>query len=92
MKVSHKEQYVLDDFLNDLRNEFGQEDELTENRGLVHEYLGITIDYSIPRKVMFTMFDYLENVIVEANEDLKNSQVYYPGNDSLLKVDYNSPT
>ena len=38
MKVSHKEQAVLEDFLKDLRDEFGQEDELTENKGLVHEY------------------------------------------------------
>ena len=37
------------------------------------------------------MFDYLENVIVEASEDLKNSRSYYPGNDSLMKVDVDSP-
>ena len=43
-KVSHKEQPVLNDFLSNLRSEFGQEDKLTENTGLVHEYLGITID------------------------------------------------
>ena len=91
LKVSHKEQSVLDDFLKDLRDEFGQEDELTENKGLVHEYLGITIDYSIPRKVVFTMFDYLEDVIVEASQDLKNSCSYYPGYNSLFKVDKDSP-
>ena len=91
MKVSHKEQSVSDDFFQDLRDEFGQEDELTENKGLVHEYLGITINYSIPRKVVFTMFDYLEDVIVEASEDLKNSRSYYLGNDSLMKVDEDSP-
>ena len=44
LKVSHKEQSVLDDFLGNLRSESGQEDKLTENTGLVHEYLGITID------------------------------------------------
>ena len=38
------------------------------------------------------MFDYLEDVIVEADEDLKNSRSYYPGNDSLMKVDYDSPS
>ena len=38
------------------------------------------------------MFDYLEDVIVETNEDLKNSRSYYPGNDQLSKVDYNSPS
>ena len=65
---------------SNLRSEFGQEDLLTEIKGLVHKYLSITIDYSIAGKVVFTMFDYLEEVIVEAAEDLKNSCSYYPGN------------
>ena len=38
------------------------------------------------------MFDYLEDAIVEAAEDLKNSCSYYPGNDQLFKVDYDSPS
>ena len=37
LKVSHKYQSVLNDFLNKFRSEFGQEDELTENKGLVQE-------------------------------------------------------
>ena len=36
------------------------------------------------------MFDYLEDVIVEAANDIKNSRSYYPGNDQLMKVDYDS--
>ena len=52
----------------------------------------ITTDYPIPRKVVFTMFDYLEDVIVEADKDLNNSSLCYPSNDSLMKVDYNSPS
>ena len=62
------------DFLDELRSEFGQEDELKENKGLVHKYLGITIGYSIVGKVLFTMFDYLEDVIVVAAEDIKSSR------------------
>ena len=38
------------------------------------------------------MFNYLEDVIVEAAEDLKNSRSYYPGNDQLFKIDYDSPS
>ena len=90
LKVLHKDHAVLDDFLNDLRSKFGQDDELTENKGLVHEYLGITIDYSIAGKVVFTMFVYLEDVILEAADDLKNSCSYYPGNNQLFKVDHDS--
>ena len=63
-----------------------------EKKGLVHEYLAITIDYSISGKVVFTMFDYLEDAIVEAAENLKNSRSYYPGNNQLFKVDYDSPS
>ena len=36
------------------------------------------------------MFDYLEDVIVEAANDLKNSCSYHPGDDQLMKVDYDS--
>ena len=39
LKVSHKNQAVLEDFLNDLKREFGQEDKLMEVKILVHKYL-----------------------------------------------------
>ena len=51
LKVLHKCQAVLEAFLSDLRDKFGQKDKLTENKGLVHKYLGITIDYSIPTEL-----------------------------------------
>ena len=38
------------------------------------------------------MFDYLKDVIVEANEDLKNSRFYYPRNNQLYNVDCKSPS
>ena len=72
-------------------SEFGQEHELTENKGLVHRYLGITIDNSIEGKVVFTMFDYLEDVIFEVADDLKYSCSYYSGNNQLFKVNDDSP-
>ena len=71
LNVSHKDHPVLEDFCSNLRTEFGKEVELTENKELVHKYLGIIIDYSILCKVVFTMFDYLKDIIVKANKDLK---------------------
>ena len=91
LKVLHNDQAVLDDFLDDLRSEFGQEDELTENKGLIHEDLGITIGDLIAGKVVFNMFDYLEDVIFEAADDPKNSCSYYPRNNQLFKVADDSP-
>ena len=37
------------------------------------------------------MFDYLEDVIVEAADDLKNSRSYYLRNNQLFKVNDDSP-
>lgn len=79
------------EFLSTLQTEFGQENELTESSGLVHDYLGMTIDYSLPDKVVFTMFDFLKDIIVEAPADLKSSRSCYPGNGDLFKVDKSSP-
>ena len=59
---------------------------MTENRELVHKYLGITVDYSIVSKVIFTMFDYLKDMIVECTEDLKISRSYYSRNNQLFKL------
>ena len=47
--------------------------------------------HSIAGIVAFTMFDYVEDVIFEAADDLKNSCSYYPGNNHLFKIDDDSP-
>ena len=90
LKVSHKDSKVFDEFLKELQKDFGKEDELTETKGCIHEYLGMTIDYSLAGKVVFTMYNYLEDIIVEAPADLKKSRSQYPGNENLFKVDVNS--
>lgn len=86
LKASQQNKNVLQEFINKLRAEFSKEDKLMENKGLIHDYLGITIDYSLPRKMVFTMFDYLEDIIVECPDDLKSGTLIYPSNNSLFKV------
>ena len=50
--------------------------------------IGFTFDFSIHGKVAFTIIEYLEDIIVEAPEDLKNHKnAQYPDNQKLLKVD-----
>ena len=34
------------------------------NRGKVHKYLGMILDYSIVGRVKITMFDYIDEIIV----------------------------
>ena len=91
LKLSHVNQKVLDAFVYKLKSLFGKEDELSENTGDVHEYLGVTIDWSLPGKVAFTMFDYLEDIIVEAPEELKPNKCMHPCNGNLFMVKEDSP-
>ena len=46
-KISHLKNQVVEDLLKQLSDRFGKETPLTVTRGKVHDYLGLTIDYSI---------------------------------------------
>jgi hypothetical protein len=47
LKISHNKLSVIDSVLNDLNNKFGTSKKpLAATTGEVHDYLGITIDYS----------------------------------------------
>jgi len=55
LKISCVDQQPIEDLLSSLQDRFGNEAPLTVNRGKVHEYLGMTIDYSTPGKVRYIM-------------------------------------
>jgi hypothetical protein len=48
LKVSHVKPSVVDQFISDMENEFGKETPLNKSRGKVHDYLGMTLDFSKP--------------------------------------------
>jgi hypothetical protein len=91
LKISHMKQYVIDSILDDLNKEFGTTKKpLAATTGLIHDYLGITIDYSETKKVKFTMYDYLEDILSEMPDDM-NGTSPTPANDRLFEVDDDSP-
>ena len=91
LKASHRDPEVLKEFVNQLCKEFGKEHELSKNIGNLHDYLEITIDYSIKGKVVFTMFNYLKDIIVECPDDLKKATSIFPANNNLFKLNKDSP-
>lgn len=94
LKASHKDQRVLDNLMCELKAVFGKEDESSETKGKAHEYLGVTINHFAPRKVAITMFEYLEDIIVEAEEKLGallNKDNQYPCNGKIFQINDNSP-
>ena len=74
LKISHVNKEVVDDILNDLNDAFGKQTGLSTTTGKVHDYLGMTIDYSRENMVMITMFDYLQDILANIPDTLKTNK------------------
>jgi hypothetical protein len=62
---------VIDSVLDDLNKTFGTTKKpLAATTGMIHDYLGITIDYSEIDRVKFTMYDYLEDILNEMPDNI----------------------
>ena len=71
IKISHYEENVTESIIKILDDEYGKEPPLVVIQGLMHEYLGMTIDFSEPGKVKFYMKDYNKNLLEECPKDLR---------------------
>ena len=93
LKMSHVEQSVLDGVINKLNDKFGVNKKIAASYGEIHEYLGMTIDYSEDSTVKFTMYDYLEDIVLEAPDDMDGKSVtvasdhLFTVNDKCEKLD-----
>jgi hypothetical protein len=90
LKISHVESEVVDEILRLLNVRYGTQAPLTVTRGTVHDYLGMTIDYSIKGKVMIKMDDYVDKVL-EASRDDMNGVATSPAADHLFEVNQVDP-
>ena len=51
-------------------DEFGNEAPLTVTRGKVHDYLGMTLDYTKKGKVKIKMIDYVEKLLADLPKEM----------------------
>jgi hypothetical protein len=71
IKVSHEDPEVVTQVLKLFEDVYGSKDApLTITRGKVHNYLGMTIDFSVDGKVDFTMIDSIRNMLHEIPADM----------------------
>ena len=56
----------------------------------LHDYLGMTIDWTAKRRVKFTMYDFLEDILIDAPPEFDGEDVT-PATKTLFIVDENSP-
>jgi Reverse transcriptase (RNA-dependent DNA polymerase) len=85
LKISHESADVVTNIINLLEKEFGKEAPLTQTRGKVHEYLGMTIDFSEDGKVKFSMLDYVKNMLDNLPEDMLGES-NTPASNNLFEV------
>jgi hypothetical protein len=69
--------------VQEIKNIYGEN--LTENVGKVHDYLGTTFDFVFTKEVKVNMWDYLRKVIKEFPEEITGVCVT-PASDYLFKV------
>ena len=55
LKMSHMQQPVLDNLIDKLNGELGSSDPITVCHGDVHNYLGMTLDFSEPKTLKVLM-------------------------------------
>ncbi len=89
--VSHVDAKVVTTILNLLDAKYGQEivggkrAALTINRGHLHDYLGMTLDYSEPGYVKLNMVDYVNKVLEEMPDNMDGTATS-PAAEYLFKI------
>ena len=63
LKISHVDGQVVQQFVNDLKAEFGQLGEISVSEGSRHDYLGMFLDYGEDGVVQVDMRPYLDTVL-----------------------------
>lgn len=93
MKVSHQDQSVIHDIATLINDTFKTKNgSLSVTQGCVYDYIGIRISYSEKDYVTFIVYDYLKDILKEANERRKmNGTSVTPSPDNLFTVDKSSP-
>ena len=90
LKVSHKEDNILDEFIGMMEEEFGQETPLTVTRGPIQEYLGMTLDFTERGRVVVKMSNYIKNMLKDAPASM-DGHAATPAATHLFKINTDNP-
>jgi hypothetical protein len=85
LKILHVDPMVVTGVIEQLEKEFGAEAPLTKTRGKVHDYLGMTLDFSVPGQVKFTMTDYVKGMLEGLPSDM-DGKAATPAANHLFEV------
>ena len=83
LKVSHKDDHEITKFLLFLGKLYS--DRITVNRRVVHDYLGMDLDFSTPGKLRVSMIKYLAKIFKAFPEEIRTTAAT-PAADHLFEV------
>lgn len=84
--ISHAQAEVVTEFIERLKQAYGQREDLTVTRGRVHEYLGMTIDFNTKFECAFSQYDFLKKLFNSLPKSLKCDYRNSPAPEFLFKV------
>lgn len=87
--MTHEDAAVNDSLISWFHSKYGKLSPLTVHRGHLHDYLGMTIDFSSKGKVVITMNDYIKRLLDEAPEDF-SGEAATPAGKHLFDTDEGS--
>ena len=90
-KSSHVDPKVNTEFIERVNAKYGKIAPVKATRGKIHNYLGMTLDYSVPGQVSIDMVDYVKSMIEAFPDKLDGPKVASPWNENLFKVNDKSP-
>ena len=90
LKLSHVDDKVNTLIVNLIDEEFGKESPITVTRGKVHDYLGMTLDYTEKGKVKIKMLDYLEKMLADLPKEFEGFALT-PAATHLMTVNETQP-
>ena len=70
LKISHEDSAVVDEVITSLGDDYGKMGEMMVKRGKIHEYLGMTLDFSEESKFIVNMEEYIDEILIGLPEDM----------------------
>ena len=84
-KISHIDANVVTGVIRQLEETFGNEAPLTVTRRKVHEYFGMTLDFSVPGKTKIYMVEYIDTMLKDMPTEF-NGEAATPAANHLFMV------
>jgi hypothetical protein len=85
LKLSHFSEEVKTKIIKRINDEFGKEAPITFTRGKVHDYLGMTLDYSEKGKVKIKILEYVEKMLADLQAEM-DGEAPSPAANHLLTI------